>query len=265
MSNQAGYIPISRKMFEHEFWTEKRAFSKFEAWLDLLHSARYEASTKTEFINGKPISWGRGQLVGSVRFLMGRWQWKSITKVENYLNYLQKKDMVSVEKGQGISIITICKYDTYNPVKDSERTVKGQQKDAKRTEGGRGEDETNKGNKENKEITDMPDAQSVALAEFEKFWEIYGKKTGKSKAFAVWGKIKPADKEKIFTHLPEYVKSTPEVQYRKDPVTYLNGGHWNDQIIYKSYPPGVGPLMTASSTIKLTHAERLRKLDEKYR
>lgn len=138
------FIPINRKLFEHEFWEESRSFSKFEAWIDLLQSARFEVEVKSEWINGKEVKFGRGQLIASFRFLQNRWKWGSITKVERFLNVLKNKDMVVSEKGQGVNVITICKYETYNQIKKYERTLKGQ---------GRGhqKDKTNKEN--NKELS----------------------------------------------------------------------------------------------------------------
>ena len=66
--------------------------------------------------------------------------------------------------------------------------------------------------------------------EFDKFWDLYNKKEGSAKCKAKWNKLKPADIEQIFTALPNYVSSTPEKQYRKNPLTWLNGEHWNDDI-----------------------------------
>lgn len=140
----SNFIPISRKLFEHEFWQEDRSFSKFEAWLDLLQSARYDEDFRSEWINGKEIKYGRGQLIASFRYLQKRWNWGSITKVERFLNVLKNKDMVVSEKGQGINVITICKYESYNNSKKEEKTEKGQRR-------GRQKDKTNKEN--NKELS----------------------------------------------------------------------------------------------------------------
>jgi hypothetical protein len=63
---------------------------------------------------------------------------------------LKPNSWIVIEKGQGINILTICKYDTYNTRKDAEKTVEGQQKDSERTVKGRRKDKTNKDNKENK-------------------------------------------------------------------------------------------------------------------
>jgi hypothetical protein len=32
-------------------------------------------------------------------------------------------------------------------------------------------------------------------------------------------------------HLELYVRSTPDIQYRKNPLTYLNSESWNNEII----------------------------------
>jgi hypothetical protein len=36
--------------------------------------------------------------------------------------------------------------------------------------------------------------------------------------------------EKILIHVPKYVKSTPDAQYRKNPSTYLNQKYWTVEI-----------------------------------
>lgn len=66
---------------------------------------------------------------------------------------------------------------------------------------------------------------------FSRFWDLFDKKVERAKCEKKWAKISDADKEKIFEHVPKYVKSQPEKQYRKNPLTYLNGECWNDEII----------------------------------
>ncbi len=67
--------------------------------------------------------------------------------------------------------------------------------------------------------------------EFEKFWNMYDKKSGRKKCLPKWKKLKDVDKEKIFQTLPTYIKSTPDKQYRKNPSTYLNNESWNDEVV----------------------------------
>jgi hypothetical protein len=68
---------------------------------------------------------------------------------------------------------------------------------------------------------------------FNAFWDLYNKKIDRSKSLIKWNKIKQTDKDKIFKHIPNYIKSQPEIKYRKNPLTYLNGECWNDEIQLK--------------------------------
>lgn len=68
---------------------------------------------------------------------------------------------------------------------------------------------------------------------FEDWWQMYGKKRGKKKAKQKWDKLTKAQQVACLYATPDYVASTPDRTYRKDPLTYLNGECWNDEIILK--------------------------------
>ena len=71
--------------------------------------------------------------------------------------------------------------------------------------------------------------------EFEKFWNLYNYKVGsKSKVIKKWESLNELDRLMIMEHLPEYIKSTPDKQYRKHPATYLNNQGWFDEIVVKT-------------------------------
>ena len=147
------FIPLSRKIFEHKLWTEKRSFSKFEAWVDILKSARFENTEGSILIGYKIIKYKRGQFVASYRFLATRWGW-STKKVGNYLGLLEDENMIKKEtpKETGQTIITICKYESYNIVSEKKKQEKKREGNAKETAGKREGNEYNIVNKENKEI-----------------------------------------------------------------------------------------------------------------
>ena len=69
------------------------------------------------------------------------------------------------------------------------------------------------------------------IPSFEDWWNAYNKKRGRKKAESKWNKLSHADKIACMKATPAYVASTPDVQYRLDPLTYLNGERWNDEII----------------------------------
>jgi len=66
---------------------------------------------------------------------------------------------------------------------------------------------------------------------FENFWNDYGKKQDNAKCRTAWNYLTIAEKISIKDHVPRYVASTPEVKYRKNPLTYLHGKCWNDEIL----------------------------------
>ncbi len=73
----------------------------------------------------------------------------------------------------------------------------------------------------------QPDKKPSRFAEF---WGLYGKKTGKDVCERKFNKLKESDVNKIFEVLPSYIASTPDVQYRKNPSTWLNQKCWEDEI-----------------------------------
>ena len=110
---------LSRRFFSNEMWKVAREFSECEAWLDLIQSARFDATDEaySELIGGREISYTRGQYPASISFLMKRWKW-SEKKVRYFLSKLKKKGMITTCNQQGMTVITLCNYDDYNPIKD---------------------------------------------------------------------------------------------------------------------------------------------------
>lgn len=49
-----------------------------------------------------------------------------------------------------------------------------------------------------------------------------------------WENLKNHCREAALKHIPLYVQSTPDKQYRKNFETYLNQECWNDEILTKS-------------------------------
>lgn len=88
--------------------------------------------------------------------------------------------------------------------------------------------------KETESESESASAQVVVWPTFEDWWEAYGKKVNVGKCKKKWEQIPHPAREKIMAHTGEYVKATPELQYRKHPLTYLNNESWNDEIIQRT-------------------------------
>ncbi len=79
--------------------------------------------------------------------------------------------------------------------------------------------------------SDSDSKKEVTNDRFAEFWDLYGKKSDSAKCKAKFSKLSKSDIELIFEKLPAYINSTPDKQYRKNPITWLNGKCWNDEII----------------------------------
>ena len=66
---------------------------------------------------------------------------------------------------------------------------------------------------------------------FKVFWEKYNKKQDSKKCFDKWLKLSDSEINAALDKVDEYVHSTPDVQFRKNPLTWLNGKCWEDEII----------------------------------
>lgn len=69
------------------------------------------------------------------------------------------------------------------------------------------------------------------IEDFEYFWNTYNKKIDRVKCEKIWNKLTLDEIKKILNSVEQYVNANPDLQYRKNPSTYLNGKCFNDEII----------------------------------
>lgn len=67
--------------------------------------------------------------------------------------------------------------------------------------------------------------------DFKFFWDAYDKKIDRPKCEKKWNKLPEETQLKILSHIEIYKKATPDKQYRKNPLTYLNNESWENEII----------------------------------
>lgn len=172
------FIPINRRIFSHGFWKEDRTYSKAEAWIDLIQSARFEVSQGRMLIGMKVVMWNRGELVASVRFLSTRWKW-SIGKITRFLDLLEAEKMIKRRQCFGQTIITLLNYEVHNVknikkeqqtehlnplqlgLSDEERNTNRHKTDTVPIQERYKTNKGNKGNNENKSIAPPPTLQEV--------------------------------------------------------------------------------------------------------
>jgi hypothetical protein len=69
---------------------------------------------------------------------------------------------------------------------------------------------------------------------FIEFWSVYDKKNDRSRCLTKFKKVFKENKNLTFElfidSVKQYVKSTPDPKFRKNPLTWLNGNCWEDEI-----------------------------------
>ena len=83
---------------------------------------------------------------------------------------------------------------------------------------------------ESQEEEEEEEEEEYKSDEFEIFWNSYGKKVDRVKCEKAWKKLKKQEIEKILETINLYVGANPDIQYRKNPLTYLNGKCFNDEL-----------------------------------
>jgi uncharacterized protein YdaU (DUF1376 family) len=68
-------------------------------------------------------------------------------------------------------------------------------------------------------------------SEFESLWLLYGKKGNRKTSLQKFNKLNKANLALLKNHLPKYVQSTPDLQYRKGLQSYIEKECWNDEIL----------------------------------
>lgn len=117
-----GWIALHRRILKHWLWTERREFSRAEAWIDILMAARWSDDSAQVLIGGELHTCQRGQCIYSVGTWAARWNWTE-SKVRRFLKLLKTDGMIDTQTTSKTTVITVCNFDAYQ---SERRTDDGQ-------------------------------------------------------------------------------------------------------------------------------------------
>lgn len=117
----SGWIKIHRSIKDHWLYTEKRVFSRFEAWNDILLTVNY--SDAQTLIKGKLYNVKRGESILSLDSWAKRWGWEKST-VRRFLKLLENESMVVLDSDNVTTRLTVCKYESYQDERNADETRK---------------------------------------------------------------------------------------------------------------------------------------------
>jgi hypothetical protein len=125
--DEYGYIKISRKAYQtHRFWNEKRVFSRWEAFEDLIQLAAWK--DHGVMVDGASVTIRRGEIFFSLRSLAQRWAW-SRTRVHRFFQALIEDRTLSERSlNKKRNIYLLEKYGTYQGREASKKPPKSHRK-----------------------------------------------------------------------------------------------------------------------------------------
>jgi len=229
-----GWISVYRQVQDHWLYQERRKFSRFEAWIDMLLTVNH--SPRKVVLGNQIIDCGRGQSILSLDSWAQRWKWDK-SAVRRFFEMLKKDHMIETENISKTTRITICKYDIYQDKRHRNETELTRKRNDVDTELTPNNNDNNKNNINN-------DNKS-----FDQVWELYDKKVGsKSKLEKKWLKLTDSEKKAIMEYIPKYREHQPDKRYRKNFETFLNNQAWKDELpsqsISKSNIKRIGTRLT---------------------
>lgn len=228
-----GWYRMHRGWMEDDLWKYNK-YSSREAWCWLIENAKYE--DEEEFIAGELVKIERGSLVQTERQLAKKWKWGR-QKVRTFLKNLKKVGKVDVKLTQKITQIYVLNYNTYQKEQPKEQptdnpAITQQQPSYK--------EEKKERSKELKKVNGFTINKKVYKKEFEEFYNLYPRKTGKRAAAAKHETItKEVSHDKLIKSVTAYAESvkSKEKKYIPHPASWLNAGRWDDELEEPEFDP----------------------------
>ena len=207
-----GWIKLHRSLLEWEWYDDINVKVTF---IHLLLSANHAPR------KWRGIDIGRGQLwtsIGNLAKEVGI----SEKQIRNCLKKLESTSEIVTQGASNGTMITVCKYDSYQAKEETEGEQMGEQRASDgQTMGKQGATNKNDNNYKNENNYQIG-------RDFDSFFEAYGKQVDKIPCQREWLNIEREEHAKILEHVPKYVNSTPDVKFRKKPLNYLKDRTWLD-------------------------------------
>lgn len=119
MDKEKGWIKLHRKIVEDVFWKEARAFSKLEAWIDILLSVQHSIEPQDILIGFEVHKCERGESLKSTLSWAKRWGW-SVSKVKRFLKLLEKLEKISRKSNRRTTHLKVINYESYQDWRTSD-------------------------------------------------------------------------------------------------------------------------------------------------
>jgi uncharacterized phage protein (TIGR02220 family) len=114
-----GFIMLGRDLQDSPLFNEKRFFSKFEAWIDILYEVNYKDGSS--LIGSTIIECKNGQSIMSLDSWAKRWKWNK-SAVRRFFDLLKSCNMIEIENMTKTTRITVLLSNSYDDLRNASET-----------------------------------------------------------------------------------------------------------------------------------------------
>ena len=216
----SGWIKLHRKITTWEWWDDHNTTRLFVFIIT-------QANHKQKKWQGNTIK--RGEFITSYP-KMASMTGLSIKQIRTSIKHLKKTGEVAVKSTTQFTKVIVENYSLYQ----IDGQTDGLPKEGQRADEGQTKGRRRATTKNVKKVKNDKNEKKIDIS-FEIFWNLYNYKVGdKNKVRKKWESLTDLDRGMVMEHLPHYIQSTPDKQFRKHPATYLNNQGWFDEIVNKN-------------------------------
>lgn len=159
-----GWIKFHRKIKNHWLYNERREFSKFEAWTDILLEVNH--SKNKILIGDSLMTVNPGESLNSLDTWAKRWNWNK-SKVRRVLKLFQNENMIELKNERKTTRLTVCKYERYQVERNANDTQTKRKRHANDTQMTPNKNEKNEKNEKNVKEREENFAKQVRSLNFD--------------------------------------------------------------------------------------------------
>jgi len=189
-NNNQGWIKLHRRFTDHPFWQEHRAYSKAEAWIDILLECNH--AERKVLLGDVMFLCKRGESLNSIGTWAKRWGWNK-SKVNRFLTLLTKQSMIVQMPNAKTKHLSVCKYETYQGKRNANESQMNSKRIPNESEVNTNKNDKNDKNDKNKKRP-KPSVPEVLLELWDRAPKTSRQRSSKKQMVAAWKKIPAEDR-----------------------------------------------------------------------
>lgn len=219
-----GYIQLHRKLLDNPIFLNADLLQLF---IYCLLKANHKPET---FIwNGEEITVNRGQFITG-RIIMSKDLKQTESGTYKRLQVLNKLKYISLKSNNKFTLLTVCKYNTYQGTKKQKEQQSNNKVTTKEQQSNTNNNDNNDNNDNKRDLLKKTNNIIEFDNEFLEFWKIYDMDIQQDECYGQWKYIDIMNRALILKRIQNYIDNTDK-NFRKEPLKYLRNRMWLDEVV----------------------------------